>query len=87
MPTEMESLAPCSHEEVEPCLIIHAVDASLRGHQRLKISANDTDVVVLAISVVTTLPVDELWITYGLEKHIQCIQLCSAFHGYVARSR
>lgn len=50
--------------------MVHAVDASLRGHQRLKISTNDTDVVVLAISVVNTLPVDELWITYGLEKHI-----------------
>jgi len=50
--------------------MVHALDASLKGHRRVKIRTNDTDVVVLAISVVNTLSVDEMWITFGLGKHV-----------------
>ena len=54
--TEMNSLSPCSHEEADTRLMVHALDASLKGHRRVKIRTNDTDVVVLAISVANTLP-------------------------------
>ena len=67
----MSNLAPCTHEEADTRLMIHALDASLRGHRRIKIRTNDTDVIVLALSVVSTLPVDEFWITYGLGKNVQ----------------
>ena len=43
----------------------------LRGHRRIKIRTNGTDVIVLALSVVSTLPVDEFWITYGSGKNVQ----------------
>ena len=69
--SEMSNLAPCTHEEADSRLMIHALDASLRGHRHIKISTNDTDVIVLALSVVSTLPVDELWITYGSGKNVQ----------------
>ena len=69
--SEMSNLAPCTHEEADTRLMIHALDASLRGHRRIKIRTNDTDVIVLALSVVSTLPVDEFWITYGLGKNVQ----------------
>ena len=69
--TEMSNLAPCTHEEADTRLMIHALGASLRGHRRIKIRANDTDVIVLALSVVSTLPVDEFWITYGSGKNVQ----------------
>ena len=69
--TEMSNLAPCTHEEADTRLMIHALDASLRGHRRIKIRTNDTDVIVLALSVVSTLPVDEFWITYGSGKNVQ----------------
>ena len=68
--TEMNSLSPCSHEEADTRLIVHALDASLKGHRRVKIRTNDTDVVVLAISVANTLPADEMWITFALGKHV-----------------
>lgn len=68
--TEMNSLSPCSHEEADTRLMVHALDASLKGHRRVKIRTNDTDVVVLAISVANTLPADEMWITFGLGKHV-----------------
>lgn len=69
--SEMSNLAPCTHEEADTRLMIHALDASLRGHRRIKIRTNDTDVIVLALSVVSTLPVDEFWITYGSGKDVQ----------------
>ena len=69
--SEMSNLAPCTHEEADTRLMIHALDASLRGHRRIKIRTNDTDVIVLALSVVSTLPVDEFWITYGSGKNVQ----------------
>ena len=63
--TEMNSLSPCSHEEAHS-----PYGSCTRRHRRVKIRTNDTDVVVLAISVANTLPADEMWITFGLGKHV-----------------
>ena len=68
--TNMERLAPCSHEEADTQLMIHALDAAVAGHRRIRIRSNDTDVVVLAISVANTLPAEELWVTYGTGKNV-----------------
>eukprot|EP00794_Sanderia_malayensis_P012478 gene12478-13761_t len=48
---DMSSLSPCTHEEADTRMIIHAFDASLHGHRRTKIRSNDTDVVVLAVAL------------------------------------
>ena len=37
------------------------------------IRTNDTDVVVLAVSIVSTIPEEELWVAYGTGKHLQNI--------------
>ena len=51
--------------------MVHALDASLCGHRRrIKIRSNDTDVVVVAISIAGTIPADELWI-YGSAKQLR----------------
>ena len=68
--TNIERLAPCSHEEADTRLMIHALDAALTGNRRIRIRSNDTDVVVLAISVANTLPSEELWVTYGTGKNV-----------------
>ena len=49
--TEMTILEPCSHEEADTQLMVHVLDASLCGYQRIMIRTNDTDVVVLAVSI------------------------------------
>ena len=67
--TEMRLLLPCKHEEEVTRLMVHVLDAASSGHRRNRIRNNDTDVVVLAISVASTLPTDELWITYGSGKN------------------
>ena len=67
---DTSALAPCNHEEADSRMMIHALDASLHGHQRIKIRSNDTDVVVLAVSIALTLPLDELWISFGSSKKV-----------------
>ena len=69
--TEMRLLLPCKHEEEDTRLMVHVLDAASSGHRRNRIRNNDTDVVVLAISVASTLPTDELWITYGSGKNVR----------------
>ncbi|CAH3139830.1 unnamed protein product [Porites lobata] len=54
----MSNLAPCTHKEADTHLMICTLDASLRGHWRIKIRTNDTDVIVLALSVVVVLLYD-----------------------------
>ncbi|XP_078355303.1 uncharacterized protein LOC144639911 [Oculina patagonica] len=69
----VSALAPCSHEEADSRMIIHAFDASLNGFRRIMIQSNDTDVVVLAVSIAQLLPLDELWISYGSSKHVRIL--------------
>ena len=57
---EINSLPPCSGEDADTRIMAHAFDASLKGHRRVKIRTDDTDVVVLAISVANTLPADKM---------------------------
>ena len=45
----MSALARCTHEKA---------DLSLHGHRERKIESNDTDVVVLAISIAPVLSLD-----------------------------
>ena len=67
---EMNTLEPCSHEEADTRLMLHALDATLCGHRRIQVRSNDSDVVVLAISVASSISIDELWVAYGTGKHL-----------------
>ena len=67
---ELPALQSCIHKEADTRLMVYALDASLSGHKRIKIRSNDRDVLVLAISVVNTILVDELWIAYSTGKHL-----------------
>ena len=56
-------MAPCSHEEADTRVLVHARDATSQGSKSITIKANDTDVVVIAVSTMPCL--QEL----GLEKY------------------
>ena len=71
--TEMTILEPCSHEEADTRLMVHVLDASLCGYQRIMIRTNDTDVVVLAVSIANIIQADELCVGYGSGKHLRNI--------------
>lgn len=69
----LTNLAPCTHEEADTRLMVHVLDASCCGHRRIIIRTSDTDVVVLAVSIVSRIPAEELWVAYGTGKHLQNI--------------
>lgn len=71
--TNLTNLAPCTHEEADTRLMVHVLDASCCGHRRIMIRTSDTDVVVLAVSIVSRIPAEELWVANGTGKHLQNI--------------
>ena len=61
-------VAPCDHEEGDTRIFVHAKSAVSYGSKSLMIKASDTDIVVPAVSVFSTLQemgLDLLWITFG----------------------
>ena len=44
----LDAVAPCSHEEADTRVFVHARDATSQGSKPIAIKANDTDVVVIA---------------------------------------
>ena len=56
-------LSPCSHEEADTSMLLHARHASKTGHENVTIRSNDTDGLVLAVHFF---------------KHLGIIQLCVA---------
>ena len=71
IPVRQESqLALCPHEEADSRIFLHAAHAADHGHSKLMIRTVDTDIVVLAVSVVQDLPTDvQLWVKFGTGTH------------------
>ena len=70
---DVSPLAPCSHEEADTRIFLHAVHCANKGHRRIMIRTVDTDVLVLAISIVARLENTEIWIAFGTGKHLRYI--------------
>ena len=51
----LEAVSPCLHEEADTRIFVHARDAAIEGSKALVIKANDTDIVVIAVSVLPQL--------------------------------
>ena len=58
----LDAVSPCCHEEADTRIFVHAMDATIDGRKSIIIKANDTDVLVIAISVLPSLQ------EIGLEK-------------------
>lgn len=64
----LDALTPCCHEEADTRIFVHATDATLEGSKSLVIKANDTDVVVIAVSTLPSLQrlgLQNMWIAFG----------------------
>ena len=70
---EFESLQPCSHEEADTRLVLHATNAAKAGYKNIAIRTVDTDVLVIAISIWQEMECDELWLAFGTGKHFRYI--------------
>ena len=67
-----ESLSPCSHEEADTRMLLHAADAA-KTLKHVMIRTVDTDVVVLAVAFLEQLHLDTLWIAFGVGKNFHYI--------------
>ena len=54
-------LEPCTHEDADTRIMIHVADCVAQGYRKVTIRPVDTDVAVLAVSVVVPLDIS-LWI-------------------------
>jgi len=64
----LDAVAPCSHEEADTRVFVHARDATSQGSKSITTKANDTDVVVIAVSTKPSLQelgLEKLWIAFG----------------------
>ena len=61
-------ITPCSHEEADSRIFVHAKNLAEQGFESIIVKANDTDVVAIAVSVMTSLEemgLHNLWIEFG----------------------
>ena len=71
---DIDSLAPCNHEEADSRMLLHAAHAAKHGHHQILVRTVVTDVLVLAVMVAHTLPdKDELWLSFGTGKRFRYI--------------
>ena len=68
-----DTLQPCSHEEADTRVILHADDCARSGLHKVLIRTTDTDVLVLAIGHFHKMAVTELWIAFGCGKNYRYI--------------
>ena len=69
---DLHSISPWMHEEVHTRMLLYVHHAAHHGHDKLLIRTVDTDVVVLAVSMVQSLGAQvELWLAFGIGKQFQ----------------
>jgi hypothetical protein len=73
---DTSTLAPCTHEEADTRMFLHVADAVQCGFTRMIVRTVDTDVLVLAVSLVQQLQEQasediELWVAFGTGTHLR----------------
>ena len=71
----MEGLSPCTHEEADTRLFIHAKDAASEGCKNVIIKSTDTDVVVIGVTLFNDLNVENLWIAFSRGKSFRWVPI------------
>ena len=71
--TSGNDFVACTHEEADTRIMIHVADCASQGHTKVCIRTVDTDVVALAVSVLNTIALSELWLAFGAGKSFRYI--------------
>lgn len=75
-PSNLSGLMPCNQEEADTRMILHAADGITEGCKRIVIRTVDTDVVVIAIALVQSLPgCEKFWIAFGVGKMFRFLDI------------
>ena len=70
----LASVSPCTHEEADTRMFVHVADHTFNGFTNVALRTTDSDVVVIAISVIKHLQeLSELWIVFGTGKNFRYI--------------
>ena len=79
----LEGVSPCSHEEADTRIFVHARHAAQEGRTSLLVKACDTDILVIAISVMPTLHaigLQQMWIAFGQGRNMRWIPAHELYH-------
>ncbi len=66
---------PCTHEEADTRIFVHASDAADNGYGKISIRTVDSDVIVIAVSIFNDLGISELWMSYNKGPDLQYIPI------------
>ena len=66
-----------NHEEADTCMLLHAANTSQSGMENVMIHTVDTDVVVIALGMFSSLNLSELWISIGTGKNQRLLSIHS----------
>ena len=69
------AIFPCSLEEADSRMLLHAFDAARKGHTSILLRSVDTDVIIVAVALFHELNVDHLWVAHGSGRHFKYIPI------------
>lgn len=84
---DTDFIAPCTHEEADTRMFLHAKHAAIGGSKSINIVSSDTDVVVIGVAVFDDLNVDHLWMTFGKGKDLRWIPIHDIVRSLGPRSK
>ena len=82
-------LRPCNHEEFDTRVLSHAAYAVSHGYKRTLTIANDTNTIVLGISLFSYIGADKLWVSLGAGNKLRNISIrdiCSTMSSVKAKA-
>ena len=74
----MDGIDPCSYEEADTRMFMHARDATVKVSKSLMVKAKNKDVVVTAVSVLPLLQMtglQRLWMAFGQGPQVRWIPI------------
>ncbi len=69
-PRAVAGLAPCSQEEADTRMLLHVAHGVRQDYKKVLIRTVDTDVVILAVTAVGPLGINELWVAFAFELQV-----------------
>lgn len=64
-PSDVSLIQPCTHEEADTRMVLHAWHSYQQGYRSIVIYATDTDVVVITIAIASKMNSGKLWLAFG----------------------
>ena len=78
-----DAFPTCDHEEADTRVVVHVLHAAERGYNRIVIRTSDTDIIVIMLfhllNFQTRYPNIKLFVSFGVEKYFQILDLTKMF--------